>query len=106
LGSVEFSSVTLVVSAGLFSSGGDGALSSGLGSGVGAGVALASVDFVNFELLPDELRFFAELAVGFLADPDFDLAVAPCPLVSMRMGNSTKPRIIRKFETLNIGREK
>jgi hypothetical protein len=77
-------------------------VSAGFDSGAGVGVAFV------FELLLVEVPFpevdflFADVA-GFRAESELDLLVAACPLASITNGSTTKPRIIRMYEALNIG---
>jgi hypothetical protein len=62
-------------------------------------------DDLVFELFV-ELDLFFVVAAGFFAASDFVLLVAACPLMSMTTGSKTKPRNVRIYETLNIGRRK
>jgi hypothetical protein len=78
---------------------------SGAGEGCGAGVGVAFADDLVFELFV-ELDFFFVVAAGFFAESDFVLLVAACPLTSRTTGSKIKPRNVRMYETLNIGRRK
>jgi hypothetical protein len=75
--------------------------SAGFDSGAGVGVAFV----FELEPFPDVDFLFAEVA-GFRAESVLDLLVAACPLESSTNGSTTKPRIIRMYETLNIGGRK